>query len=416
MRKALFISIALALVASANLRAQDVDDDADYEAHFGWHDEGPVSADEEDDDSPRTMQEAIQQGRGYRIGAGGHEKAAASGRDVHIVAEGDTLWDLSQYYFGNAWHWPELWSFNPEITNPHWIYPLDQLRLSPQSLVQDQVVAKVQAGGGLEEKGATSGILSGTETAPSVVVPQELWKPGVIFLRDQGYLDREGLRTVGQIVGGNEEHMLLSPSDQLYVQFRSDQDVRAGQSYSIFRTMKDTEREAAEQGTLVRVHGTVVVRSYDREKRMARGLVTEALDPIERGMFVAKLDRRFDLVAPKRNEANVVAHIIASVQPRTLLAFGNVVFLDVGEGHGIQPGNRFFVIRRGDLWLESLEVKATEVGNVDEVPTYDKSKLPKEIVAELRVIKVRKHNTIALVTRSDTDLTYGDVAEMRVGF
>jgi hypothetical protein len=93
-----------------------------------------------------------------------------------------------------------------------------------------------------------------------------------------------------------------------------------------------------------------------------------------------------------------------------------VVFLDVGRESGVQPGNRFFIVRRGDNWLEGIGAEPTELGNISEVPEYDPDSLPKEVVAELRVIKVRKNTTVALVTRSDTDIANGDVAEMRVGF
>lgn len=410
MKKATFVCLLAVCGGEAPGRAQESDD---YATRFG----GEASSEFQPrarEDGPRSIAEAKRQGRGYRLGSAA-EHPAAGGRDVHVVQEGDTLWDISEHYFGDPWHWPELWSYNPEITNPHWIYPLDQLRLSPDALTQDQTMAKLVSGGPAE-KGATQGMLSGTEIAPSVVVPQAAWKPGMIFLRDQGYLDDEALRTSGQIIGGNEEHMLLSPSDQVYVRFKSDEDVQAGQAYTVYRTMKKAERDEKERGTLVKILGMVVIRSYDRDKRVARGIVTEALDPIERGVFVAKLDRRFDLVMPKRNEANVVAHIVASVQPRTLLSFGNVVFLDVGEGHGIEPGNRFFVVRRGDSWLSGIRAKPTDLGNIAEVPEYDPDSLPKEVIAELRVIKVRKKTTIALITRSDLDLAIGDTAEMRSGF
>jgi hypothetical protein len=408
MKNAVFVSILVAVCAAVATAEDDQwGGDWDHDAHFG--------GEQEPDDRPRDISEAKRQGRAYRIGGKGMHRRG--GKDVHIVREGDTLWDLSAHYFGDPWHWPELWSFNPEITNPHWIYPLDRIRLSPDVLTADQAVAKAVAAGGLEERAAGAGVLSGTESAPSVVVPRELIKPGTIFLRDQGYLDRDALRSVGQIIGGNEEQMFLSPSDQVYVRFREDQDVRAGQAYTVFRAMYDWEREEKEQGTLVRILGTVVIRSYDRERRVARGLLTEAMDPIERGMFVARLDRRFDLISPKRNDTNVVARIIASVQPRRLLAYNNVVFLDVGEGRGIEPGNRFFVVRRGDDWLAGLDVNdPRELGNIVAVPKYDPSILPKEVVAELRVLKVRKHTTIAVVTRADTDVWVGDVAEMRVGF
>ncbi|MFI5305856.1 MAG: LysM peptidoglycan-binding domain-containing protein [Polyangiales bacterium] len=419
MKKAALVCIMLTLAGLAPAQAQKKKKNAadDYVTQFGGEEAERVEP-EDRDTGPHSMTEAKQQHRGYRIGT--ESVHGTGGKDVHVVQEGDTLWDISAHYFGDPWHWPELWSYNPEITNPHWIYPLDQIRLNPEALTQDRVAAKMDTGGkgelGLGEKGATAGVMSGTEQAPSVVVPRSAWKPGMVFLRDEGYLDDDALRTAGQIIGGNEEHMLLSPSDQVYVKFGSDQDAQAGQSYTVFRTMKNAERMPHEKGTLVKILGTVVVRSYDPEKHVARGVVTEGLDPIERGLFVAKMDRRFDFVAPKPNRSNVVAHIIASVEPRELVSFGNVVFLDVGEGHGIEVGNRFFVVRRGDDWLQTLTGTPVGMGNVVEVPKYDPSALPKEVIAELRVLKVRKNTTVALVTRSDLDLAMGDTAEMRTGF
>ncbi len=45
----------------------------------------------------------------------------------YVVRRGDTLWDVTGRFYGNPWEWPRVWSYNPEITNPHWIYPLDQI-------------------------------------------------------------------------------------------------------------------------------------------------------------------------------------------------------------------------------------------------------------------------------------------------
>jgi nucleoid-associated protein YgaU len=62
--------------------------------------------------------------------------APASGsRDVapenYVIQRGDTLWDLSGKFLESPWYWPKLWSYNPQIENPHWIYPGNPLRLSP---------------------------------------------------------------------------------------------------------------------------------------------------------------------------------------------------------------------------------------------------------------------------------------------
>src|SRR4030042_2008264 len=46
----------------------------------------------------------------------------------HIVITGDTLWDISARYKNNPWYWPRIWSYNPQISNPHWIYPGQRIR------------------------------------------------------------------------------------------------------------------------------------------------------------------------------------------------------------------------------------------------------------------------------------------------
>ena len=49
--------------------------------------------------------------------------------DVYPVKEGDTLWDISNAFLSDPWLWPELWHVNPQINNPHLIYPGDELAL-----------------------------------------------------------------------------------------------------------------------------------------------------------------------------------------------------------------------------------------------------------------------------------------------
>ncbi|MBP5406161.1 LysM peptidoglycan-binding domain-containing protein [bacterium] len=45
--------------------------------------------------------------------------------DTHEVVRGDTLWDISEKYLKSPWYWPKVWSINPQIENPHLIYPGD---------------------------------------------------------------------------------------------------------------------------------------------------------------------------------------------------------------------------------------------------------------------------------------------------
>ena len=47
----------------------------------------------------------------------------------HVVKKGDTLSSVCELYFADPWCWPQLWASNPHVTNPHWIFPGDVLRL-----------------------------------------------------------------------------------------------------------------------------------------------------------------------------------------------------------------------------------------------------------------------------------------------
>lgn len=319
----------------------------------------------------------------------------------HVVRRGDTLWDISAYYHRTPYDWPRIWSFNPNIQNPHWIYPGDHVRLRKPSEEADDRPAVVM---GLR--------------SPSV-------SRQTVFLRDEGFLDDAKKDQWGSISGSPEDVMLLTEGDVIYLEMKKDQNPQVGEELTVFHDIRPAPKG---KGAVVRILGTARVDTFDPNTRIARATLTESLDPVERGMAVGPVGRRFDVVPPVRNSAEKVAHIIASVYPREFHGRDQVVFLDVGSEDGIVAGNRFFVLRRGDPWraglagagdLSDQSIKMNSKLGVDTESVHGTNRdkdYPDEIVGELRVLRVREHTATCLVTASKKELTEGDVAIARKGY
>ena len=316
-------------------------------------------------------------------------------RDVpptHTVRSGDTLWDITQRYYGNPYDWPRIWSFNPEITNPHWIYPLDQVRLMPEG------VSTVQPRRGTR------------------IVARAADDPGTVYLREQGYLDPEALRSAGEIVGSPSDHMLLSPFDEVYVHFDELEGGRAPEGeYTIFREIPESERTRGEQGTLVRILGALRIVSWDADRSTARATLIEALEPIERGYRVAAVPRRFDVVPPVRSDRDVDTEVVASLSQREVLGDQQIVFVPLGEEDGLRAGHRLYIVRAGDEWRLTYDDHPRDLGSTTP-PPEEPEEYPDEVIAEGRVVSTRAHSSAVLVTRAVRPVEIGDRAQLRRGY
>jgi len=199
------------------------------------------------------------------------------------------------------------------------------------------------------------------------------------------------------------------------VRFDEPSAVQIGREYSVFHEFDVAARGNDEHGTLVRIFGAVRVTSWDRDRNMARGVITEALDPIERGYRVAPMDRRFDDVPARRNMHDARGSVVAALRPTRYQGDQQVIFLDVGAEQGLESGNRAFIVRRGDEWRDQLNRTPVDMGSTVDSEGND-DRYPDEVVAEARVVLVRRRTAVALVTRATREIAIGDRVEIRQGY
>jgi hypothetical protein len=327
--------------------------------------------------------------------------------EFHPVVRGDTLWGISETYLGSPWRWPALWGLNPQVTNPHWIFPGDRVRLL---------------------RAAPATAAAQTAVAPGVPLVARTVTPSTVFYLSDGFLDPTEAQSAGTIVGSVQDHMLLTADDDAYVEFTR-RVPRIGEEFTIYSDAQEGQGDR-NTGHVVRVLGSLRVTRWDERRRIATGRITEALDPIERGERVAVIPRSVRTVPPARNAIDLTGHIAATVHPRAFAGQNQVVFVDRGSEDRVALGNRFLVIRTGDAWRETLEAMSSDTasgvgldrdgdGQPDAPPDRARrpsGELPEEVVGELLVVEVRARTCTAVVTSSTVPLVIGDRAVLRRGY
>jgi hypothetical protein len=322
--------------------------------------------------------------------------APASGQnpELHVVQKGDTLWSLCSKYFNDPWRWPRLWAANPVITNPHWIFPGDVIRLGsgsgPAVAPEPGAPAAPLSRRGLTSVNRISGYLGST-----------------VLLREVGFIEAKDLDQAATITGSREEKIMLSTSDQAYLRYPKGTNLRAGERYSVFTA--DSDRPVVDTttgktyGYLVRIHGDIVVNQIAGDD-IARGTLADTVDPIERGTRVSPFVRQFKRIEARPSDVNLEARVVATFEPNMMLGAGHFVVLNRGKRDGVQVGNRTFVIRRGDGYRGTLE----------DWEIHDPES-PKEVVGEILVVDVRDDASVAWIARSTKELKVGELTEMRKG-
>lgn len=338
----------------------------------------------------------------------------------HRVLDGETLSSLAERFLGNGDAWPKLWSYNPEITNPHWIYPGLVLKLKSGV-----------TGPGAPEEVAAEGGAAGPKPGTFLRFAAQrkaLAGTGTVVVGEQVYLDRDALEHAAKIAGSVRDHYMVSTTDEVYLKFKDGVEPTVGREVIVFIRLHRVEVVPSKKGRLqnllsgdggeiVRVVGALRISSYDAERHIARAVVTEAMDPIERGFEVADVPLRLAQVAPKTNAQDLKASIVAATRPLGTLGDGQVVFLNAGANKGVQIGNRFVVVRQGDPWRKTLYLHEQLSGEQRPDPhPLPNDAFPPEVVGELRVLYVRPESATALITSSNVEINPGDQAEMHAGY
>ena len=325
-----------------------------------------------------------------------------SAPEVYIVKKGDTLWDISNLYLYQPWLWPQLWRTNTHITNPHLIYPGDELRLSTNEKGESvlEVVRETP-------KAVIKISPSGEKTIKAAqAIPALPWSVIKPYVEHDMIMSQESYDKHPYILG-NQDGAVHFATDDLVL------------SKSI-RGRADSFRVVRQQNKIHDLEGNflgVQVRHLADAEPFESRLDKQALIKIKQASFEIKRGDKIIPATELEPETIILqaadvqrGYIIGDLEQHNLLGRFNVVVLDLGA-NDVSAGTVMGIYAQGPKIIDSEEPQYEGENNFlrSAFSVDDEIAQPALKVGELVVFKVFEKASFALITQSSKIIRKGAI-------
>lgn len=316
--------------------------------------------------------------------------------DVYPVKQGDTLWDISNAFLSDPWLWPELWQVNPQIANPHLIYPGDLIKLV---YIDGKPALTVERGPRTitYKKGDTIKLTPQVrvEQLDSVIpaIPLEHIQS---FLVNNRVLTEDEIEKSPYILAGDENHIVMGLGDYIYG--RGDWS-EAHQAYGVYRKGPAYIDPQTKEVLGIAALDLGMARFESVESDVARFKVTSSREDMRPGdRLLPTEERKVDSVFyPKSPDGDVSGQIIHVFSGVRNVSQYDVVVLNLGDRDGISIGDVLAVHTKGEVVRDRV--------------TKELVKLPDERRGILMVFRTFEKVSYGLILRAEAPLQVMDVVK-----
>lgn len=311
----------------------------------------------------------------------------------YTVKKGDTLWDISQHFNDTPWHWPDLWKENDQITNPHWIYPGERIRLY-HGLGEHKYQKQ-------ENEAAEITPLKPIKTViPKAIAPKSL-EPVVtekyIYFAGMnrvGFIRKEPVETTGRIFKAQGRKELISTEDTIYVQPEGNKDAGfiPGSRHTVYRTLAPTiERKSVERiGFQYYLLGVIEIIKNESEYAVAKVIdIYREIRINDKLMPYMSRPQQLPITKPM---AGIEGRIITSEEHSKLMGENSIAFINKGEKDNIFPGQNY------EIYYSIKHRWLSKKNNTDLVPTK---------IGSLVILHTEKETSTVLIYDSSNSISAG---------
>lgn len=304
----------------------------------------------------------------------------------YVVQKGDTLWDISSHFLANPWLWPEIWLVNPQIANPHLIYPGDIISLQ---WVNGKPVLRIDRGDGVQRLKPlvrTTPLPQPVPALPMAAIQS--------FIEHARFIDEDAAKDAPYILSPADGHLMAAKGMDVFAR-RLAQDaapnwqiMRAGQRYYDPETGELLGREGIVVGaaSVLQYGDPARLKIDDSLRETLRG---DLLFPVADEPYVPEL-----LLQPVA--ADVSARVVAGFDVITRIGQYQIVTLNSGRESGLQLGATFEGFAPDEEIRDTVTEKAESVW------------LPGEYRGLAVVFRVDERVSHALVMNAQQAMRVGD--------
>jgi hypothetical protein len=313
--------------------------------------------------------------------------------ESYVVQRGDTLWDIASMFLRDPWYWPEIWQINPQVENPHLIFPGDILSLA--YLDDGRPVVQLERGPQVAQGG------SGVERLSPRIRSQPLedaintipYDSIAAFLSRPRIIDKDDIDDLPYIVA-HREGLIGSAGRDVYVRGA---DSPTGSVFNVVErgdelVDPDTKDVLGYQGIYVgqgRLDrsgdpGTLRMLESEREAVVGNYLMSEE-------------DVRPLNFLPRSPDREVDGRIISVLAGGSLIGQYDVVVINRGSEAGLEPGHVLRVFQNGRT------IRDTQRGAFGQ-----KVRLPDEPAGTMMVFRTTERLSYALVMEATTAIALLD--------
>lgn len=316
----------------------------------------------------------------------------------YTVVKGDTLWDIAGRFLAKPWQWPDVWKTNPQIKNPHLIYPGDVIVLSYRNGAPQLHVER----GGAAERGSTVKLSPKVRVEPlEQAIPTLPLNAIQAFLTQTRVVDKQEMETAPYIVASAGEHLISGPGGKIYARgFADGQDVAR---FGIFRLGEPYRDPDAQDNAVIGYEGIYVGEArMEKPGDPASLVIARAVREVLNGdRLLALEDRGIEHnFLPHAPAQPVEGRILSVVGGVTRIGQYNVVALNLGKQNGMEVGHVLAAYQSGDAVRDTVSGKRGE-----------RVQLPDERAGLIMVFRVFERMSYALVMEANGPIRLHDAVK-----